>query len=263
MHFQTSSLHPPHAPLFRQCFLLRTGFASDSLCQLSAVRRTSLITRSLVSRIRPYRVRFVNLSRSISSIGCLFTSSCSPPHLAVTQLLSVHGGKLRHRGTSTLLCTLSLKRTSPGFSRLGREARLTPGLHTLRGHYGVQINSIFLSLLHLAFNPPCRRLEILPITAPRVGQQRFLRRQHLFVTHRVQLHVVAHRAQVAVAAAIHDQRLVPAAEKVAEEPVPAVEASLGGFRLKRPIPQARPASSRTCPCSKAAGVVRQIRAPAA
>ena len=45
----------------------------------------------------------------LSSIGCLFASSCSPPHLTVTQLLSVHGGKLRHRGTSTLLCTLSLK----------------------------------------------------------------------------------------------------------------------------------------------------------
>src|SRR5437762_11055340 len=56
MHFQTSSLHPPHAPLFRQCFLLRTGFASASLWQLAAVRRTSFIARGLVSRIRPYRV---------------------------------------------------------------------------------------------------------------------------------------------------------------------------------------------------------------
>ena len=118
MHFQTSSLHPPHAPLFRLCFLLRTGLASDSLCQLSAVLRTSYIARSLVSRIRPYRVCFGSLSRLLSSIGCLFTSSCSPPHLAVTQLLSVCRGKLRHRGTCTLLCMLSLKRTSAHFRAL-------------------------------------------------------------------------------------------------------------------------------------------------
>ena len=115
MHFQTSSLHPPDAPLSRQCFLLQAGFASDSLWRLSAVRRTSLITRSLVSRIWPYRVRIEGSLKTLSSIGCLFTSSCSPPHLAVTQLLSVRGGKLRHRGTFTLLCMLSLKRTSSDF----------------------------------------------------------------------------------------------------------------------------------------------------
>ena len=40
-------------------------------------------------------------------------------HLAVTQLLSVDGGKLRHRGTFTLLCTLSLKRTSAGVPPAG------------------------------------------------------------------------------------------------------------------------------------------------
>jgi hypothetical protein len=37
----------------------------------------------------------------------------------VTQLLSVSGGKLRQEGTFTLLCSLSLKRTSSGFSRSG------------------------------------------------------------------------------------------------------------------------------------------------
>src|SRR6266853_720943 len=103
MHFQTSSLQPPHAPQTLQCFLLRAGFASDLLGQLSAVRRTSFTARSLVSRIWPYRVRIADRSRPVCSIGCLFTSSCSPPHLAVTQLLSVCGRKLRHRGTFTLL----------------------------------------------------------------------------------------------------------------------------------------------------------------
>ena len=112
MHFQTSSLQPPHAPLSRLGFWLRSGLAPDSLGQLSAVRRTSLITRSLVSRIRPYRVRIDSSFKTGSSTGCLFASSCSPPHLAVTQLLSATGGKLRQRGTLTLPCTLSLKRTS-------------------------------------------------------------------------------------------------------------------------------------------------------
>jgi hypothetical protein len=46
-----------------------------------------------------------------SSTDYPFTSSCSPPRVATTQLLSVSGGKLRHGGTLTLLCTLTLKRT--------------------------------------------------------------------------------------------------------------------------------------------------------
>jgi hypothetical protein len=41
-----------------------------------------------------------------------FLSSCSPHSVARAQLLSSRGGKHRHRGTSTLLCTLLLKRTS-------------------------------------------------------------------------------------------------------------------------------------------------------
>src|ERR1035441_5389357 len=40
-----------------------------------------------------------------------FVSSCSPRPVARTQLLSTRGGKHRHRGTSTLQCTLILKRT--------------------------------------------------------------------------------------------------------------------------------------------------------
>src|SRR2546425_5134738 len=55
-HFQTFRLHPPHAPLLRQCFWLRADLAPDSPFGLSAVLRTSLTVRSLVSRIRPYRV---------------------------------------------------------------------------------------------------------------------------------------------------------------------------------------------------------------
>jgi hypothetical protein len=57
VHFQTFRLQPPHAPPF-------SGDAPGSgrawppirFGSPSAVLRTSLITRSLVSRIRPYRV---------------------------------------------------------------------------------------------------------------------------------------------------------------------------------------------------------------
>ena len=94
--------------------LLRAGLASDLRCSLSAVPRTSYIPSSLVSRIRPYRVRCGGRHWAPQSTDYPFTSSCSPPHLAVTQLLSVTGVKLRQRGTSTLRCMLTFKRTRPG-----------------------------------------------------------------------------------------------------------------------------------------------------
>jgi hypothetical protein len=56
----------PCAPAFRLCFLLRAGLASDSLRQLSAVLRISLIMCSLISRIRPNRVRRARLSSASS-----------------------------------------------------------------------------------------------------------------------------------------------------------------------------------------------------
>jgi hypothetical protein len=49
------SNHPMH-PLWRQCFAIRPGLATDSLFQPSAILRTSCIPSSLVSCIRPYRV---------------------------------------------------------------------------------------------------------------------------------------------------------------------------------------------------------------
>ena len=60
LRFQTFRLHPPHAPLARRCFSFRSGLASDSPGGLSAVLRTSFTARSLVSRIRPYRVCIVS-----------------------------------------------------------------------------------------------------------------------------------------------------------------------------------------------------------
>ncbi len=49
-------------------------------------------------------------------------------YLAVTQLLSVRGGKLRHRGTFTLLCMLSLERTGGDGSSPGPlRSALEPG----------------------------------------------------------------------------------------------------------------------------------------
>ncbi len=92
--------------------LFRSGLATGSPWGLPAVLRTSFTARSLVSRIWPYRVCVVGRHWTHRSTDYLFTFSCSPPHLAVTQLLSVIGGKLHQRGTLTLLRTLTPKRTS-------------------------------------------------------------------------------------------------------------------------------------------------------
>ena len=47
------------------------------------------------------------------------------------------------------------------------------------------------------------------------------------------MHVFANRAQVAVAAAVHDERLVTPAEEMAREPVPAIEPA--GVGAKEPF----------------------------
>ena len=91
--------------------LFRSGLATGSPWGLPAVLRTSFIPSSLVSRIWPYRVCVVGRHWTHRSTDYLFTFSCSPPHLAVTQLLSVTGGKLHQGGTLTLLRTLTPKRT--------------------------------------------------------------------------------------------------------------------------------------------------------
>ena len=89
--FRTFRLHPRDAPLPRLLRRSASGLASDSPCGLSAVLRTSFIASSLVSRIQPYRVRIVGPHWTYQSTDYPFTSSCSPPHLTVTQLLSVTG----------------------------------------------------------------------------------------------------------------------------------------------------------------------------
>ena len=67
--------------------------------------------------------------RPVSSTDHPFVSSCSPRPVARTQLLSTRGGKHRHRGTSTLPCTLLLKRTSATVPiAVGRVSRPTPAL---------------------------------------------------------------------------------------------------------------------------------------
>ena len=117
LHFRTFRLHPLHAPLFRRCFFapgrLGRRFALIGYRQYFGLRSFPAVSSVAY---RPYRVRCVDRLGPISSTDYPFTSSCSPPHLAVTQLLSVTGVKLRQRGTSTLRCTLTFKRTSAGFS---------------------------------------------------------------------------------------------------------------------------------------------------
>ncbi len=54
-----------------------------------------------------------------------------------------------------------------------------------------------------------------------------------FGPRRIQMHVIAHRLQIAVARAVHDQRLVAPAEQVAEQLVPPVEAA--GVSAQKPF----------------------------
>src|SRR6478672_6205657 len=80
-------------------------------------RNFGLRTLLAVSSVASGRIEFVSRPLSVHySTDYPFTSSCSPPRVATTQLLSVTGGKLRQRGTLTLLCTLTLKRTSAAVS---------------------------------------------------------------------------------------------------------------------------------------------------
>jgi hypothetical protein len=125
MHFQTSHLHPRHAPHPWHCFALKDGLASDLTVCLSVVLRTSCIARRLVSRISPYRVR-MTLSTPGQSTGCLFTFSCSPPHLAVTQLLSVVWREAPPGRDFHPSVHASSKRTSAGVSPARREHRNPP-----------------------------------------------------------------------------------------------------------------------------------------
>jgi hypothetical protein len=102
----------PCAPVFRRYFLLRAGLASASL----SVASGGSSDFALCSQSRQSHKAVSSLCRGpywpVSSTDYPFVSSCSPRPVARTQLLSTRGGKHRHRGTSTLLCTLNLKRTS-------------------------------------------------------------------------------------------------------------------------------------------------------
>src|SRR5258708_4181468 len=74
--------------------------------------------------------------------------------------------------------------------------------------------------------PSCalaRSLEILPITAPPKGSQLLVLAQ-LLRPHRIQMHVIADRSQISIAAPIYYQRLVTSAEQMAGQLVFAVEA---------------------------------------
>ncbi len=84
------------------------------LWSLSAVLRTSFIPSSLISRIRPNRVCVATPCRYRVSTDYPFTSSCSPPRVATTQLLSVTRREAPPVRNFHSLCTLALKRTRPG-----------------------------------------------------------------------------------------------------------------------------------------------------
>jgi len=129
----------PCAPVFRRCFLLRTGLAPDSPC--SAVGGSSDFVHCSQSHQSHQAVSSLSRGRTmpISSTDYLFVSSCSPHPVAGLQLLSTRGGKHHHRGTFTLQCSLSLKRTSAEFiplaaslSNAERNKFRAPGWHGQR-----------------------------------------------------------------------------------------------------------------------------------
>ena len=88
-HFQTFRLHPPHAPLLRQCFWLRADLAprftfpaiggSSDFAHCSQSHQSHKAVSSSCHR------RYF----ACSSTDYPFTSSCSPRPVARTQLLSV------------------------------------------------------------------------------------------------------------------------------------------------------------------------------
>ena len=87
---------------------------------LSPVLRTSYITRSLVSRIRPNRVCVAGFSGPVCSTDYSFISSCSPHHVTMTQLLPITGGGATREGLPPS-CSRSL---SSARARPSRSLRL-------------------------------------------------------------------------------------------------------------------------------------------
>ena len=102
----------PCAPVSRRCSWFPTGLTSVSPCR--AIGGSSDFARCSQSRQSHKAVSSLCRGpfRPVCSTDYPFVSSCSPHRVAAMQLLSTRGGKHRHKGTSTLQCTLLLKRTS-------------------------------------------------------------------------------------------------------------------------------------------------------
>src|SRR5205823_6464092 len=118
-----------------------------------------------VSSVASGRIEFVSRAHDapVSSTDYLFVSSCSPHPLAGLQLLSTRGGKHHHRGTFTLPCTLSLKRTTaPGPRAQRREntyrshLRQTRAASTPAAPRGIGRGPVFES----AVDPGCFAMEL-------------------------------------------------------------------------------------------------------
>ncbi len=102
----------PCAPVFRPYFLFRAGLASGSLSFATGGSSDFVHHWQSHQSHQAESSLFRGRPTPVCSTDYPFVSSCSPHRVAAMQLLSTRGGKLRHRGTFTLPCTLSLKRTS-------------------------------------------------------------------------------------------------------------------------------------------------------
>src|SRR5215207_2743961 len=108
MHFQTFRLQPPHAPPSSgNASCSGRAWPTTRSWSLSPDLRTSLISRSLVSRIRPYRVRVAALVqaavlRTIRSLPVALHTAL--PQCSYFQLLA--GSAARERPSLSCACLL-------------------------------------------------------------------------------------------------------------------------------------------------------------
>jgi hypothetical protein len=134
-HIDIPSPTTPCAPAFRLCFLLRAGLASDSLRQLSAVLRISLIMCSLISRIRPNRVRRARLSsasslRAVRSLSvALHEASLARSYFPLLAGSSAKEGLAPSRSSMLPGAHMPLLRSFPGPQPL-RVRSASPGMTT-------------------------------------------------------------------------------------------------------------------------------------
>jgi hypothetical protein len=92
----------PCAPACWRCFLFQAGLAPDSPSWTIGGSSDFVHSQQSHQSHEAVSSSFRGATCSLSSTDYPFTSSCSPPQVTLTRLLSVAGGKLHQKGTFTL-----------------------------------------------------------------------------------------------------------------------------------------------------------------